>query len=133
MDRIEYRSVIKFLTKEGTSPSEIHKRLQAVYGTDAPSFSTVKAWARQFRFGKETVADEPRTGRPADATSDEIVERVSDLIAENDRLTKNQLAEMLNISPGSALRILRDSLGMVKVGGRWVSSTREAAKASDSD
>jgi hypothetical protein len=32
MFKIECRAVIKFLTKEGKSPAEIKKRLDAVYG-----------------------------------------------------------------------------------------------------
>jgi hypothetical protein len=42
MFKIEYRTVIKFLTKEGKSPAEIKKRLDVVYGESSPSYSTVK-------------------------------------------------------------------------------------------
>ena len=34
---LEHRSVIKFLTKEGKKPKEIHERVVAVYGETAPS------------------------------------------------------------------------------------------------
>jgi hypothetical protein len=37
MFKIEYRAVIKFLTKEGESPAEIKQRLDAVYGESSPS------------------------------------------------------------------------------------------------
>jgi hypothetical protein len=42
MFKLEYRAVIKFLTKEGESPAEIKRRLDAVYGESSPSYSTVK-------------------------------------------------------------------------------------------
>jgi hypothetical protein len=47
MFKIEYRAVIKFLTKEGKNPSEIKQRLDAVYGESFPSYSTVKEWAKE--------------------------------------------------------------------------------------
>uniref|UniRef100_A0A1B0C9J3 Mos1 transposase HTH domain-containing protein n=1 Tax=Lutzomyia longipalpis TaxID=7200 RepID=A0A1B0C9J3_LUTLO len=110
MDKLEYRAVIKFLTKERTAPSDIHKRLQAVYGKDAPSRSTVKAWARQFRLGKQSIGDEPRSGRPVEATGDDMVLKINELITENNQLTKKQLANMLNISSERVLWILHDKL-----------------------
>ena len=39
--RLEHRSIIKFLDLEGQSPSNIHERMTAVYGDSAP-FSTIK-------------------------------------------------------------------------------------------
>jgi hypothetical protein len=33
--RVKQRAVIKFLTAEKVSPTEIHRRLKAVYGDDA--------------------------------------------------------------------------------------------------
>ncbi|XP_055695057.1 protein GVQW3-like [Lutzomyia longipalpis] len=133
MDKLEYRAVIKFLTKERTAPSDIHKRLQAVYGKDAPSRSTVKAWARQFRLGKQSIGDEPRSGRPVEATGDDMVLKINELITENNQLTKKQLANMLNISSERVLWILHDKLGMNKVAGRWIRSTSSTSKNQQQD
>jgi hypothetical protein len=58
MFKIEYRAVIKFLTKEGKSPAEIIQSLDAVYGETSLSYSTVKEWAKQFRLGRETIEDD---------------------------------------------------------------------------
>jgi hypothetical protein len=35
--QLEYRSGIKFLTKEGNGPKVIHQRMIIVYGNEAPS------------------------------------------------------------------------------------------------
>lgn len=120
MEKVEYRAVIKFLTKEGIAPGEINERLQVVYGTNAPSYSTVKFWARQFKCGRESLDDDPRSGRPVEVTGDDMVEKVEDLIMENNRLTKKQLAGILNISTDSVLRILHEKLDMNRVSCRWV-------------
>jgi hypothetical protein len=36
MDKLEYRSVIKFLTLEGETPKNIHERMTRVYEVDVP-------------------------------------------------------------------------------------------------
>lgn len=120
MNKTEYRAVIRFLTKEGKKPREIFDRLHAAYGDIAPSYTTVKDWSRLFKFGRESLEDDPRSGRPNEATTDEMVRKLEDLIIENARMTKNQLAEALDISTGSVLHILHEKLGMSKVSCRWV-------------
>jgi histone-lysine N-methyltransferase SETMAR len=44
MDKIEYRTVIKFSVKEGLTPNEIHSKFIKVYGNSSPSFSIIKKW-----------------------------------------------------------------------------------------
>ncbi|KAK8397763.1 hypothetical protein O3P69_004514 [Scylla paramamosain] len=41
MDKIEYRAVIEFLTKDGKNTKEIHNKLVVVYNDTAPSCATV--------------------------------------------------------------------------------------------
>ena len=41
---IEFRAVIKFLTKEGAKTKEIHRRMADVYGDSSPKYSTVAKW-----------------------------------------------------------------------------------------
>jgi HTH domain in Mos1 transposase len=60
---LEYRSVIKFFLKEGCNMIVIHKRLVAVYGESAPNYSTIKRWFNEFKDGRWSVEDDPRTGR----------------------------------------------------------------------
>ena len=38
---IEFRAVIKFLTKEGAKAKEIHQRMADEYGDSSPKYSTV--------------------------------------------------------------------------------------------
>ena len=69
MSKVEYRAVIKFLTKEGLAPTAI-KRLDGVYGEASPSYSTVKEWAKQFRLGRESVTRP--VGRPKHRWEDDV-------------------------------------------------------------
>jgi len=65
MLKVEYRTVIKFLSKEGLATAVIKQRLDGLYGEAPPSYSTVKEWAKQFRLGRESVQDEPREFDPS--------------------------------------------------------------------
>lgn len=73
MSKIEYRSVIKFLFKEGLTPGQIKSRLDGVYGESSPSYATVKNWVRDFRFGRETVQDMVHDGRPVEVLTAETI------------------------------------------------------------
>lgn len=120
MNKIEYRAVIKFLTKENKKPTEIFNRLHAVYGDIAPSYEAVKKWARLFKLGRESLEDDPRSGRPTEVVTGEIITQVEDLILQDARLSKKQIAATVNISTGSVFNILHEVLGMSKVSCRWV-------------
>ena len=69
---LEQRTVKKFLTKEGKKPKDIFERMVAVYGESAPSYYKVKFWSKQFKWGRESIEDDPHTGRPVEATSEEM-------------------------------------------------------------
>lgn len=120
MFKIEYRAVIKFLTKEGVLPTAIKQRLDAVYGKASPSFSTVKEWARQFRLGREIIQDEERVGRPADMTTEENVNFVKMEVMKNHQVRVKELASKTGLSNTTIRRILNRNLNLTKISAGWV-------------
>jgi len=44
--------------------------LDSVYGDSAPSFTTVKFWAAEFKRGRKSLGDDERSERPKTATTD---------------------------------------------------------------
>ncbi len=58
-EKFEYRSMIKFLTKEGVAPKDIQQRLVAVYRDLAPSKATVARWAAEFKRGRRSIEGDP--------------------------------------------------------------------------
>jgi len=70
------RAVIEFLVAEKESVGNIHKQLCAVYGSCALNRSTVGHWVQRVKAsgsGETELHDRPRSGRPATATSPEIL------------------------------------------------------------
>ena len=117
---IEFRAVIKFLTKEGAKGKEIHWRMADVYGDSSPKYSTVAKWSAEFKRGRDSLEDDPRPGRPADVISQEMIDRVERLVLNNRRIKVAELASECGISNGSVYTIIHEHLGMSKVSARWV-------------
>ena len=69
---IEFRAVIKFLTKEGAKAKEICRRMADVYGDSSPKYSTVAKWSAEFKRGRDSLEDDPRPARPADVVSQDV-------------------------------------------------------------
>jgi histone-lysine N-methyltransferase SETMAR len=120
LEKIKHRAVIQFLTKEGNTRTNIYDRMHAVYGDDAPSLATVKRWVNEFQHGRESLEDDPHTGRPVDVTTEEMCRKVEDFIMMNRRVTVIEIANEMMISVGSVEKIIHDKLGMSKVCARWV-------------
>ncbi|XP_076044748.1 histone-lysine N-methyltransferase SETMAR-like [Oratosquilla oratoria] len=119
MEKIEYRAVIKYLHLKGMSPSEIHKDMVQTLGENSPS-STVKRWVAEFKRGRDSVKDEPKSGRPSTVTTSENIDHVLEMVMEDRRLSSCQIATRMGISQERAVNILTNELGMSKVSARWV-------------
>ena len=120
MDKLEYRAVIKFLVKKGLKAREIFMELQSVYGESAPSERTVERWSVEFRRGRESLEDDPRTGAPSTSTNEDTVATVELMVMEDRHITVREVAETLGISVGSVSSILQDQLNMKKCSAKWV-------------
>jgi hypothetical protein len=53
--QLEYRTGIKFLTKETNGPKVIHQRMIIVYGNEGPSLFQIRFWSEQFRWGRDST------------------------------------------------------------------------------
>ena len=45
-----------------------------------PSYAQVKFWVGEFKRGRTSLEDEARSGRPLDATNEEMCKKVRDLV-----------------------------------------------------
>jgi len=117
---LEQRSVKKFLTKEGKKLKKILERMVAVYGESSPSYYKVKFGSKQFKWGRDSIEDDPHTGRPVDTTSEEMCQKLESLNLADRRMKVSRLAEKTGISAGAVWTIIHENLGMSKVSARWV-------------
>ena len=105
---------------EGKGPTEIHKCLKALYKDIGPSYDIVKYWAKQFKLGRDSIEDDPKSGRPATSQNSEMAKNFEGLVLQDRRISVNSIANTLKISIKSAHTILHEQLHMNKVSARWV-------------
>lgn len=117
---IEQRAVIRFLTAEGVKPTVIHKRMKQQYGESCMSQTSCYRWVNEFKNGREDITDEPRSGRLLDVSSPDTVAEVEKLIKSDRRLTIDNVAEIMDISHGTAHSIVHEKLAFNKVSACWV-------------
>ena len=87
MDKIWHHAVIRYLQKKRLTNKEIHPDMVSTLGDDAPALSTVKKWATEFKWGRESLEDDLRSGRPSTATTQENIARIHQMIMNGRRLT----------------------------------------------
>lgn len=120
MADVANRAIIRYLGLKGLTPKEIFEDMAKTLGEDAPSYSTVKRWAADFRRGRENLEDDARSGRPATATTEEMIDDVHDIIFADRRISERRIAVELEISQERVHNIIHQELGMSKVSARWV-------------
>ena len=113
--KVEFRAVIRYLYLKVKTSKEIHGELADVYGSSAPSYAQVKFWVGEFKRGRTSLEDEARSGRPLDATDEEMCKKVRDLVYSDRRIQLEEIAQALGISHGSVSIILQDRLGIRKL------------------
>ncbi|XP_045458202.1 protein GVQW3-like [Melitaea cinxia] len=115
MEKIEYRAVIKFLTKQGKLVATIMDEMSSVYGDSCPEKTMVYKRHSLFKKGRESLEDDPRPGRSIEVTTPELIQKVEILVLNDARLKKKKLAEMVGVSVTTVFKILHDHLSMTKV------------------
>ena len=88
----EVRGVIRFLQAENVRPTEIHRRLVAVYGEHVMNTASVRKWCIMFTNGRTDVHDAEKSGRPSVIT-DALKEKVNRIIRENWHFTISEVYE----------------------------------------
>ncbi|KAG5329105.1 SETMR methyltransferase, partial [Acromyrmex heyeri] len=124
MEKEQYRSVIRFSFLDGKTCEEIKTKLDAVYANSSPSMTTVRYWFNEFKRGREE-----RPGRLADVVTEEIIEKVHDMILADHRTKVHEVADVVSVSYGTVFNILHN-LGMKKLSaGAAIAHGRQQADA----
>ncbi|GFX77324.1 protein GVQW3 [Trichonephila clavipes] len=106
---LEQRYAIKFCLRLGKNATETFQLLQEAFKI------TVWEVHKAFKEGRGEVADEPRSGRPTTARTEENVDRVREVLRTDRRLSIQQIADTLHMSTFAVHRIMTEDLQMRKV------------------
>ena len=121
----EVRGVIRFLQAENVRPSEIHRRLVAVYGEHVMNASRVRKLCTMFRNGRTDVHDAERSRRPSVIT-DALKQKVNRIIRENRHFTISEVYEQWpEVSRSVMYEIVTEHLQYRKIARRPSGTRRE--------
>lgn len=112
--KLEHRAVTKFLTKHRKNKKTIKEEMDSAYLESAPSLSTIQKWSSEFKRGRESIEDDPRPGRPVEASSQENIKKVGEIILEDGRVKLKSIAQRTKLSIGTVHDIIHDHLNNVK-------------------
>jgi len=112
---LEQRCAIKFCVKLNENATETYEKLKRAYGEHALSRAQVFRWHKKFLDGRESVEDEPRSGRPCTSKTEENVTKVRDLVRSHRGLTVRMISSVLNLNRQTVHEIFTLELGMQKI------------------
>jgi hypothetical protein len=107
--------MIKFCVKLNENTTETYKKLKRAYGEHALSRTQVFRYLKAFFDGRESVDDEPRSGRLCTSKTDENATKVRDLVRSDQCLTVRMISSVLNLNQQTVHEILTFELGMQKI------------------
>ena len=116
----EQRFAIKFCVKLGETCIETFNKLKQAYGEHALLRSQVFKWFKAFSEGRESIKDEPSSGRPSTSKTDKNVEIVGALLRSDRRVTVRMIASELNLNHTTVHQILTEELAMKKLCAKFV-------------
>ncbi|UYV66759.1 hypothetical protein LAZ67_4002783 [Cordylochernes scorpioides] len=98
----------------------LFKMLQKAFKDDCISRSQSGKWHKAFTEGREELVDEPRSGRPTTARTDENVDRVLEVLRTDRRLSIQQIADTLHMSTFVVHGIVTEDLQMLTGDESWM-------------
>ena len=76
------------------------------YGKSAPSHGTVHKWFIEFHCGRTSTNDAERPGRSKEVTSQEIIDKIHEMVLGDLRLKIREISDIVKISTKHAFHIL---------------------------
>ena len=83
---------------KGNTATQIKEEVDVVYGVSAPSFTTIKFWAAEFKHGCTSLGDDERSGQPKIATTDKNINKIHQMVLGDHRIKVREIAKAMKIS-----------------------------------
>ena len=110
LTREHFRAMIFYDYKVGLTGEESFARLSQAFGDSTVSRATVFNWFREFRCGRASLDDDPRSGRPPSAITQENVAAVQQLVNDDPHVTYEMIEDILDIGSPAVMEILHECL-----------------------
>ncbi|XP_035225628.1 uncharacterized protein LOC118198134 [Stegodyphus dumicola] len=120
MQKNEFRVLIKHCYLIGKNTVHAQQWLDKCYPYTAPSKTTICRWYGDFKHGRADANDAALSGRSNEAVSPKNVKQVLKIVMNDRKVKVREIAELVNISTGSASMILHEKLRMKKVFPKWI-------------
>ncbi|GFS63820.1 hypothetical protein TNIN_242621 [Trichonephila inaurata madagascariensis] len=91
---------------------QAHQNVHVLTSVKKRTLELTSLWHKRFRESCKNIEDNLQAGRLSFSTTDEIVERVREMVRVDRRTTIDAISSELGISHGSIHSILRDDLKM---------------------
>lgn len=114
---------VKVLVANDYTAAKIHDLLHLALGDECLKERRIRQLVNEFRTGhRESVEDGRKMnfGRPRLSRTPELIERVSQLIAEDDRLSVRAISEMTGISKTIVHRVIVEDMGLTCITAKWI-------------
>ena len=111
---------IKFCVKLGRNGAETYEMLRTAFVEQCLSRARIFEWHKRFKEGRDSVDDNPRSGRPTTSKTDDCLARVRELIQANQRLTIRDLSDEVGGSYETCQAMLTQDLKMRRVAAKFV-------------
>ena len=76
--------------KKGMKLKKIHLDMVQIFAEGSPSYATLKKWAVEFKQGRNSTEDDPRSGHPKTSTTDGQVNAIHCMVFDDRRLDGSQ-------------------------------------------
>ena len=111
---------VKFCVQLGKSATETYDLLKKVYGDECLSRTQVFEWFKMFKEGREQIGDDRRPGRPSTSKTDANIEKVGQIVRQNQRLSIRAVVEFISIDKETVRKILHNNFNMKEVCSKMV-------------
>ena len=97
MKKGEFSVLIKHYFLREKSIKENEEKLGNYYKESAPSHGMVHRWFTEFRCGRISTSDAERPSRPKEVTSQEMINKIDEIVLNDRRLKVREISETVNI------------------------------------
>ena len=113
----EFRSVIHYCFLREMNAKDIFAEMKSAYKGNTPGESTIYKWLKRFKEGRETLDDDPRSGRPINNDENEAILRI---LEEQPFASSRYISDMLSIPKSTVCHKLVWQLNYRKLNFRWI-------------